>query len=691
MHSIIHHLNFSGASSTTPTSLGLPVLSNMVITPSTGTSNGFRYTYAENFSNISALIADLTAAGVTQVIVTNADFNPAMSGTTTSDFYTINVSDLATDPIASSVVFYLYHHAYWSNTICCPTAPVSFSSCPSICLDWIPLDEALESIPAELNLDIQLLTCEQQIMSDLNATIHSQLETQHLQTLANLEADYINKCKATDDIDETFTVAYKLGYHHYTLYYYDRAGNLVKTIPPEGVKTIYTDKTTPTDHEFKTEYAYNSLHQLVRQQTPDGGESQFYYDGLGRIIASQNAQQLLDGKFSYTLYDELSRVKEVGVLDGDPSTFDPLLPISSALKRDITRTVYTSSTGYSDLPLLCALMATGSAMTAAYGDPKYTQNRVYMTFNYKSFSYSVSAGVSYESMFDGLSCTYYSYDPHGNVEWMIKYQKGMQVSMLRYEYDLITNNVIHVYYNEFSSDRFEHRYTYDSDKRIVKAETSRDGITWEQDGRYEYYDHGPLKRLVMGEDKNQGLDYTYTLQGWLKAINNPQLLTRNDPGMDSEMGGSHANTARDAFGMVLSYYSGDFQRMYADPSLGPLQSPFNSAPTSATYTQSHFQIANTSLYNGNISSWTYNTFLDEVTPPASSPLFYNGLIKGNKYRYDELNRIKRSEFETFTMASTPPSSSTPHLSYKEEFSYDANGNILKLETQWQYQLWIGYG
>jgi hypothetical protein len=49
----------------------------------------------------------------------------------------------------------------------------------------------------------------------------------------------------------------------------------------------------------------------------DPGErysSRFYYDKLGRLIVSENARQYhSDGrKFSYTLYDELGRVIEVG-------------------------------------------------------------------------------------------------------------------------------------------------------------------------------------------------------------------------------------------------------------------------------------------------------------------------------------------------------------------------------------------
>ena len=100
--------------------------------------------------------------------------------------------------------------------------------------------------------------------------------------------------------------------YQYTLYYYDQSGNLVKTVSPEGVDrfevselnggvqnqiTVARDgdgvnTNALPEHELKTEYKYNSLNQLVWQKTPDGGVTKFAYDQLGRIIASQNEDQM---------------------------------------------------------------------------------------------------------------------------------------------------------------------------------------------------------------------------------------------------------------------------------------------------------------------------------------------------------------------------------------------------------------
>ncbi len=97
----------------------------------------------------------------------------------------------------------------------------------------------------------------------------------------DFENNYINHCL---DAVETFTVENTGGEatHHYTLYYYDQAGNLVRTIPPEGVQTLDPAvlsevsaereaglRTTIPNHQYATTYTYNSLNQLYAEAVPD--------------------------------------------------------------------------------------------------------------------------------------------------------------------------------------------------------------------------------------------------------------------------------------------------------------------------------------------------------------------------------------------------------------------------------------
>ncbi|MBN8783123.1 MAG: hypothetical protein J0G98_08665, partial [Terrimonas ferruginea] len=57
--------------------------------------------------------------------------------------------------------------------------------------------------------------------------------------LGEFERQYRAKCMAAGKL-ETFTASYLPKEYHYTLYYYDQAGNLVKTVPPAGVRPDYS-------------------------------------------------------------------------------------------------------------------------------------------------------------------------------------------------------------------------------------------------------------------------------------------------------------------------------------------------------------------------------------------------------------------------------------------------------------------
>jgi hypothetical protein len=82
-----------------------------------------------------------------------------------------------------------------------------------------------------------------------------------------------------------------------------------------------------------------------------------------------------------------------------------------------------------------------------------------------------------------------------------------------YEFDLVSGNVNKVWFEKGDHDQFLHRYTYDQDNRLKEVETSVDNLLWESEARYEYYKHGPLARVELGERNVQGMDYAYTLHG----------------------------------------------------------------------------------------------------------------------------------------------------------------------------------
>jgi hypothetical protein len=191
-----------------------------------------------------------------------------------------------------------------------------------------------------------------------------------------------------------------------------------------------------------------------------------------------------------------------------------------------------------------------------------------------------------------------------------------------------------------------HAYEYDADNRISDVQTSNDSLYWENDAGYSYYWQGPLAREVIGRRQVQGVDYAYTLNGWIKGVNSSVLNPSFDMGADGNVHDDNATIGRDAYGFTLNYYNGDYRAIGGA----------NFTVTGLPYT---------SLYNGNIAAATYS-----VKPLQPKTIGYN-------YSYDQLNRIVEMQafagIDTTTLQWVAADSIQ---SFRERENYDENGNIL---------------
>ena len=170
----------------------------------------------------------------------------------------------------------------------------------------------------------------------------------------------------------------------------------------------------------------------------------------------------------------------------------------------------------------------------------------------------------------------------------------------------------------------------------------------EHDAYYTYYRHGPLARVVLGQQQVQGVDYAYTLQGWLKGIN------KSNGSYLYDMGGDLRGAALDAYGYTLYYYDGDYA-----PINFSIRQPFAEYKA---YMQSLYPGQYRQLFNGNISA----------TATSIPTRFLSQLYH---YRYDQLNRL--ADMDVY-LGLTPENnwSTLEHTeTFKERYSYDGNGNI----------------
>ena len=451
---------------------------------------------------------------------------------------------------------------------------------------------------------------------------------------------------------EVFTLTHQRSEYHHTLYYYDQAGNLIKTIPPLGVvldrsdtwlnsvkaaRLAGTAKVPP--HTMATQYRYNTLNQVVSQSSPDGGYAEYWYDRLGRLSISRNAKQKLISSYSYTLYDYLGRITEVGeiksttpmtsAISRDNNSFQQWLTAAAGTRSQITKTVYDQA--YAPIDYLL----TG----------KNLRNRVSW-----SAVYDAAADIN---AIEHASATYYSYDIHGNVDTLLQdYHHGSmgntpnRFKKLVYNYDLVSGKVNTVAYQPGAPDAFYHRYTYDAENRLTNVETSTDEVYWENEAYYQYYKHGPLAKTIIGQQQVQGIDYAYTLQGWLKGVNSSILSPVYDMGRDGVKG---SPVASDAFGFAL-HYSGD--RDYK--SIGNANAIAGGTATNASLFSP--------LYNGNIAAMSVHI------ATLGQPLLYT-------YKYDVLNRL--SNMTAANGLNTTTNTWTPNKldDFEEAVTYDANGNI----------------
>lgn len=533
-----------------------------------------------------------------------------------------------------------------------------------------------KSAPVFFPIDTIVSVCEDSTsMAYIKGTV---LYEAYVDSIKNsFEDKYLSKCLEAYKY-ESFTVTRPVSEFHYTLYYYDQAGNLVKTVPPAGVKPIYRQtwldsvnnfrnnkQTLLPAHTLATTYRYNTLNQVVAQKTPDAGVSNFWYDRLGRLAISQNAKQFAQTtkNYSYTLYDLLGRITEVGqkpqttamtnAISRNQTQLQNWLANIGFLKQQITRTVYDT-----------AIVNTGVTANIIQ---RNVRNRV---------SYTTYTDLEYDPAAPGMgdpgwnSAVFYSYDIHGNVDTLLNdygsslYTQTQNPMNLRghrwkkmvYRYDLISRKVNHVAYQPGKRDALYHRYGYDAENRLVVAETSTDSLYWERDARYSYYRHGPMARTVLGELKVQGLDYAYTLQGWLKGVNGTVTNPVYDMGGDGTplSGGTEGGVARDTFGFALYYHGNDYTAINDVNRFAGLRAKLVTAN------------AHRPLFNGNISAMAVNI------GPLNSPMLYN-------YTYDQLNRLVAMDAFTGTNtgANLWSGTLTGTAAYQERIGYDANGNILQ--------------
>lgn len=461
-------------------------------------------------------------------------------------------------------------------------------------------------------------------------------------------------------------------------------------------------------HSRATVYAYDSRGLPLAVQDPEQGITEYKYDRLGRLRFSQDAQQKVDKRFSYINYDQLDRTSDVGVFkSGNTSTifFDNLF---STIPSLYTISGCTAVTTFLEQPL---------NPTAGYD-----LERVVLEYDVAA---SLSSGVTQRFVHGAVSHryipanttlgreaahTWFSYDMDGQLVYTLKSNKAGSFTM-DYEYDYFGQLQKMGFNKNDPQTSYFHHFSYDKDFRLKEVSTSYDGNPANAmlHARYEYYLHGPLKRTILG-NKTQGIDYVYTINGWLKSIN--QLLHTNDPGADGQLitvinNGQFTSIADpnavafDMFSENIDYFPGDYRREstyipnYDNSNYsGTVNNNYNIIPNIYNTLPDKPKVEQIKAsYNGNIQSvqWQTLTNLQDIVPllpqgqagnttPATDTRIHMQL-----FDYDELYQLKAAIYGRVGANGTvnngggqaQPMTFNPKNDYLVyNLSYDKNGNIL---------------
>lgn len=431
-----------------------------------------------------------------------------------------------------------------------------------------------------------------------------------------------------------------------------------ETTTGPGSTNEYVNRFIVPKHGLPSNYLFSSFNKTIKQSSPDGGTSEFWYDKLSRIVVSQNSEQKVPtspadpaNRYSFTKYDALGRIKEVGekisgIAITSINTFNQQELASwynVGTDRSIVQTIYEQS----EFPVLSGQVLENVRNRVAASIFRETREALKVNASY--FSYDISGNA--KTVFQEIG----ELKALDNNTWIKK---------LEYDFDLISGKVNQVAYQKGKGDQFFYKYIYDADNRIKEALTSREGGNnpWILEARYSYYLHGPLARVELGKNNVQGVDYAYTLSGWLKAINGKDLIPGEDIGQDGVLASLSEKFSRDQLAFTLGYFKGDYKPILLNakaisrnfiPEVFPPATPY--AGTGA------------SLYNGNISNTTIH-----IAPEIL------GSAKGYTYRYDQLNRLLTLRQHTGlpTGLNAVWDKTSGIEDYKEEITYDANGNIL---------------
>ncbi|MDD7888276.1 RHS repeat-associated core domain-containing protein [Flavivirga sp. 57AJ16] len=411
--------------------------------------------------------------------------------------------------------------------------------------------------------------------------------------------------------------------------------NLQNTITPPGIGPANFDG-------FAYQYKYDDRNRLTEKKIPGKDWEYIVYDNLDRPVMTQDANQRAKSpkEWSFTKYDALGRPAYTGLYRSD-------LPIS------IIRNIFKNNTAPQNYETKVAL---GSGYDGTYytNDNFPTSSIEVLTVNYYDDYTFDMATLSLPASYEGQDIINYNnasgtkkgtkglatgskvkvlettdwitnvtgYDKKGRPIYVASnnaYLGTIDIARSRLDFTGNVEKTETAHTKDGTTISTEDLFTYDHMNRLITQKQNINGQGQELIAKNRYDELGQLIGKEVGNTEAsplQDVDYSYTVRGWLKTINNPYSLSENN----------------DLFAFGISYNETDLKSQYAN--------------------------YDTPLYNGNISQLRWRS---ENTDRS---------IRHYTLIYDALNRMESSYSAT---------NYAIDLKFREHiYGYDKNGNIESL-------------
>ncbi|MEO8820892.1 MAG: DUF6443 domain-containing protein [Ginsengibacter sp.] len=454
-----------------------------------------------------------------------------------------------------------------------------------------------------------------------------------------------------------------------TYYIYDDLNNLRCVIQPHGVELIsslswaLTDPTILAEQCFR--YEYDQRNRMIMKKVPGAAPVNMVYDARDRLVMTQDANMLAQGKWLVIQYDDQNRPVETGLWNNTTSAethranalaANPPLPypVITGTYEKLTQTFYDNYDW---------VASSGSPVTNTGYENSYDgyfnsgSNSVwpYPQANTQSLQVmGMVTGTKIKVL--GTTNTYLFslniYDDKGRVIQVKSSNVSAGTDMATSQYNWVGQPLITVQKQEKAGTPAQTsivvtQYTYDDLGRLTKTENKLSNTLINSNAMSAYntistieYDAlGQVKKKILapGFNNNAGLEnlsYDYNIRGWLLGENRD--FAKN------------ASSTTNYFGFDLGY-----DKTAITPTGGS---------SIGSYAASEL--------NGNIEGMVWKSKGD-------------GEIRKYDFNYDNANRLLKADFNQYTSGTF---NKTANVDFSVKMgdgsnpvsAYDDNGNIIAM-------------